>query len=108
MITSPLNLDNRRDSGRFYFSRAVESRLESGESLSAQTLNLSLTGARLLVDAKTANQEKFELRFSQNLSVSAQPVWKEAVSGGRSYVIGVKFGPLTQSDSSQLFALSMR
>lgn len=108
MLCEELNLINRRHNKRVALSLKCENRLGSGKSTSSSTINLSRTGARLLVDAHTAAEPGFELRLSSNLKLAATTVWREPVGQGQRCIVGVNFENVSDEDCWQLMSLMYR
>ncbi len=84
-----LDTDNRRGAPRL--SRTLDIRYvpQGGTIQAGRAINISQTGARLMLDAE-ADEEELTVEFEGKLSVLARTVWKQRLPGGKQ-VVGVVF-----------------
>ena len=91
-----LHLDNRRCAERVAGSIAVQYCTERGEVGAAQTINLSSTGARMVVAESRLREGEFTLQLGA-VQVLARQVWETPLPRGRSRVVGVRFSSVSPS-----------
>jgi c-di-GMP-binding flagellar brake protein YcgR len=89
-----LHLDNRRRADRVAGEVAAQYCTESGATGSARTINLSSTGARMVVQDEGLKEGEFTLQLG-SVQVLARQVWETPLLRGRSRVVGVHFSSIS-------------
>lgn len=80
---------NRRNAPRVDCQVTVRYVRQGGEVHCGSALNISQSGARLVVDSDSEVRE-FTIEFEGKLAVLARAVWEEPIPGGKQ-VVGVVF-----------------
>ena len=96
-----LDLENRRRARRVNQQIGVRY-LFSGRSVrSSVALNVSATGARLLLDEAPPGETEMTLQLDQKVDVVARTVWETPLGGGKR-IAGVAFEALSPLQKSAL------
>lgn len=85
-----LQLDNRRRADRVAGEVTAQYCTESGATGSARTINVSSTGARMVVQDERLREGEFTLQLG-SVQLLARQVWEAPLLRGKSRVVGVHF-----------------
>ncbi len=98
------DLKNRRRANRINRALQVTALDHQKRRLLSVALNVSATGARLVLTRPCP--ESFTVEFDAHTRVLARPVWKRALQ--RSQVVGVQFDFRSEAERRQVFAFLQR
>ncbi len=96
-----LQLDNRRRADRVAGEVTAQYCTESGATGSARTINVSSTGARMVVQDERLREGEFTLQLG-SVQLLARQVWEAPLLRGKSRVVGVHFSSVSPTQRQAL------
>ena len=101
-----LELDNRRETDRLNRKVSVRYRIAGESPESSFTLNLSPTGARVVLKgARPSYRNEMTLELGHQVNLRARTVWEEPLPGGHCRVAGLTFESMQPSQRNALHRL---
>lgn len=85
-----LELPNRRQAHRVRQTVSIRYLHQGGKVHEGSALDISQSGARLILDEQDVASPELTIEFEGKLAVLARPVWEERLAG-RKRVVGVVF-----------------
>jgi hypothetical protein len=98
-----LVIDNRRIAYRFAANVPLECRYSDGSSAAGTSINLSRTGARVVLRGGVHdNLGQVTLKLGRELELKAHRVWQQDLAYGASRVVGLAFDTPTLEQQAKL------
>ncbi len=100
---SELVIDNRRVAYRFAANVPLECSYSDGTSSSGTSINLSRTGARVVLrGAQLESTGDVTLKLGSGLELTAHRVWEQDLAYGSSRVVGLSFNTPSLQQQAKL------
>lgn len=85
-------LENRRRAKRFAANLPVQCARLDGQQLSGTTINVSQTGARIVLRGNDHSLSSFyKVRIDNDVELTARTVWQYPMANGQCRIVGLEF-----------------